>query len=121
MQSAPGILLQQVTIANGTSLSGAASLGGGTLVGILLPSAWTTAGLAFQASLDGVNFFSVQDNSAEITVAAAASVYVSVPPNLQISALWIKVRSGTEGSNVNQGADRVITLMIRKPAIESLR
>ncbi|NTU77322.1 MAG: hypothetical protein HGA90_05865, partial [Alphaproteobacteria bacterium] len=41
------------TIASGTSLSDAQNLGGLRLFGLVMPAAWTTANLTFQASFDG--------------------------------------------------------------------
>jgi hypothetical protein len=104
----------QVTIANGASLSGVAGLGRGvSLVGIVMPAAWTTAGLSFQASADSTNFADLYDSGSEYTVAAGASRYIQIPADKTDSIMALKVRSGTTGTPVNQGADRVITLIVR--------
>ena len=44
----------------------------------------------------------------ELTVTVAASRHVALAPDGLRSARWLKLRSGTAGSPVNQGADRVI-------------
>lgn len=124
MQSAPGILLQQVTIANGESLSTAAYLGGGDLVGVLTPETWTDASIRLQGSLDGINFFPMQDgngNDVLLSVPSGVQVFLSLTVQIRITALWIKALSETDGTPVDQEQDCVITLMIRKAAIESLR
>jgi hypothetical protein len=89
-----------VTIANGASLSGAAEIGQGTLVGIQLPTL-TNASLSFQGSHDGVTYVEVVDASA----AAVAYGVAGVP--------FLKVRSGTSGSPVAQGAARTISLIVK--------
>ena len=41
----------EIIIANGSSLSAALNASGRVLVGIYMPAAWTTAGLAFEGAL----------------------------------------------------------------------
>lgn len=103
-----------VTIANGASLSGAAGLGRGvSLVGIVMPAAWTAAALTFQGSADSTNFFDLYDAGTELNIGAGASRYIQVDPAKTDSLMALKVRSGTSGTPVNQGADRTITLVVR--------
>lgn len=102
------------TIANGASLSDAVDLGGKLLGGILMPAAWTAANLTFQASADGVTYGNVYDAVGdEYTVTAAASRFIALDPSMFSGAQYVKVRSGTAGSPVNQGAARVIVLSSR--------
>ena len=116
----------EVTIANGASLSGVADLTSHRLVGIVIPSAWTAANLTFQgrpkASADVTAhpndaLANVYDQGgAEVTVTVGgASRFIALTP--ATSALFdgigeLKVRSGTSGAAVNQGAARVITLVL---------
>ena len=103
------------TIANGASLSGALDLGSMRLAGVLMPAAWTAAGLTFQASYDNVTYFNVFGDAAEYAVAsAAASVnnFVAVDRTKFASVRFIKVRSGTSGTPVNQGAQRLLPLVL---------
>lgn len=105
-----------VTIANGESLSGSIDLRGYTVTRIILPATWTTADLTFQESLDNSTFYNVSpaDSDTEYTVEAAASACKIIPPSNVLGALgYLKVRSGTSGSAVNQGGARTITLCFR--------
>jgi hypothetical protein len=102
-----------VTITSGQSLSSAGYIGRGTPVGIVLPT-FTSASLSFQISEDGTTYREAFD-SANAAIAVSASVgdrYVAAPSSLG-GAQWIKVRSGTSGSPVNQGADRTINLVVK--------
>ena len=103
-----------VTIANGASLSGAVDLRGYVPYGIEMPSAWTAAGLSFEVSSDGVNYLDLYDDTAEYTLAADASRAIGFPgANIFVGFKYIKVRSGTSGTPVNQGADRAIKILCK--------
>lgn len=102
-----------VTIANGESLSSAAYIGHGKLVAVVMPDAWTAAGLTFRGSPDGETFRDIYDASgAETAYAVAAAHHVSV--DKYEGAPWMKLRSGTGGSPVNQGAARTLVLIVQK-------
>lgn len=102
-----------VAIANGASLSGAAEIGAGTLIGIQLPTI-TSAALSFQGSADGVTYVEVVDstNTAVSFTATTGAIYIKAPADLA-GVPFIKVRSGTSGAAVNQGAARTITLVVK--------
>lgn len=107
------------TIANAASLSGEISLDAWTLEAIIIPAAWTTASLTFQAAeASGGTYNNIYDDGGnETTVAAAVDRYISltgVDKEALAAARWLKVRSGTSGSAVNQGAERTIRLVLRK-------
>ena len=104
---------KSVTISSGSSLSSAVDLGGRKLVAIVMPSAWTAASLTFQASVDGVTYYDVYDGSTERTVAVAASYYSMLAIGDYVGVRYLKVRSGTAASGVNQGADRTLTLVLQ--------
>jgi len=107
--------LVSATIANAASLSGAVFLGSGTLIRIQMPTGWTAASLTFQVSEDGVTYQNHYDDAGnEVTLTVAASRSVQVTPDSLQGALYLKVRSGTSGSAVNQGAERVLTLVATK-------
>lgn len=114
-QDAKGVLVTATaTIANGTALSAAVDLSAYTLVAIQLPSAWTAAGLTFQAANDNQNFGDVYDQTGEHAFAAvAANRYLICDPSAFAGVRYLKIRSGTGASPVNQGADRVLTLVLR--------
>jgi len=101
-------------IASGEALSGAIQLHGYRVSGIQMPSSWTTAALTFQGSVDGVTFNDIYDEAGvEFSVAAAASIYIGLDAGaLELSDIpYLKVRSGTTGTPVNQGAAREIKLV----------
>ena len=117
-----------IKILSGTSLSStAAYIGDGILAGIIMPATWTTANLTFQggAILDETvfpapapafnNLFDAAGN--EVTVDAAASIQITLPDctdGSMYGCQFIKVRSGTSGSAVNQSADRQLYLIVQK-------
>jgi hypothetical protein len=102
-----------VVIANGASLSGAAHIGSGTLVGIQLPT-FTSAALTFQGSADDVTYVEVVDSSAAAVTytASTGAVYIKAPADL-VGVPYIKVRSGTSGAAVAQGGARTISLVVK--------
>jgi hypothetical protein len=101
-------------IANGESLSGAVDLGNYRLFGIQMdPTAWTAAALTFKVSVTGVDFYDLYDDTGteqNWTVSAQKFVQVSQPAKW-LGIRYIKVRSGTSGSPVNQGGARALTLI----------
>ena len=107
------------TIANGASLSDGILFEGSVLVGIRMPATWDAANLTFQGSMNDEDYLNIHDsagNEEEFTV-AAASTHISIEASDTASWRWIKVRSGTSGTPVNQdtGADpRLIELIVRR-------
>lgn len=110
-----GLRQTLVTITNGASLSAEVALGDFVPIGIIMPAAWTAAGLTFQVSGDGaVTWNGLYDSAGnETTFTVAASRYIPLDPNVWIGINDIKIRSGTSGSPVNQGADRILTVVSR--------
>ena len=97
------------TIANGASLSDALTLNGSKVAVIEMPAAWTAAPLTFQASMDGSNYFNVYDDSGDevyVIVDINRRVYITIDALSQQK--YIKLRSGTAVTAVNQGAQRLI-------------
>jgi hypothetical protein len=106
----------QVTIPNGTALSNPIDLGAKVLCAIIVPSAWTAAGLSFQASDDGgATWFNIYDSTGTEAVVGSGAVVagrrISLDPSLFAGVDFIRVRSGTSGVPVNQAADRVASLV----------
>lgn len=103
------------TIANGTALSDAVRCPHGCLLAyVKLPAAWTVANLTFQVSLDGgATFQDLYRDAGEFvsTVGAltASGVVVVFDRHHPVVGV-VKVRSGTAGTPVNQGAERALTL-----------
>lgn len=101
-----------VAILNGTALSAAINIGNKKIVGIVMPAAWTAAGLSLQAcdTLTGT-YSEVASVSAVVAITAAAGQVIVIDPATMPALPFIKVRSGTSGVPVNQGADRALTLI----------
>jgi hypothetical protein len=114
-----GINQFPVTIANGTALSGPVALGEFVLTGLAMPAAgWDAAALTFQVSVDGgATWQEMQSISAAISYTAAANQYIAIDPTLWRGINMIKVRSGTSGTPVPQTADRILTLVTRRPPV----
>lgn len=103
---------ETVTIASGASLSGAVALYGRHVTGILMPAAWTSADLTFSVSVDGVTYADLHDVSGEYVAVASASKFIGLNIAPLMGFRFLKVRSGTSGTPVNQGADRDITVTL---------
>ncbi len=102
------------TIASGASLSDAADLGTGRLVGLIMPAGWTTASLTFQGSADGSTYFDLYDDATERAISSSsvvASRFLAMPVADWLMVRAIKLRSGSAATPVNQSAERAITLV----------
>lgn len=118
-----------VVIANGAALSDAVDLWQQTLGGIIMPSAWTAAGLSFQGhDGQGINeagggagepptgssgWKDIYDaDGTELVALADASRFITIAPDAFRPVRWLRVRSGTTGTPVNQGAARTLGLVL---------
>lgn len=108
---------QSATIANGASVSAAIDLLSTALLDILMPAAWTAAALTVEVSADNSTWYSLvydenglQINSWSSPVAGAAYTVAALG---MLGFRYIRMRSGTGAVPVNQGADRVFTLITR--------
>jgi len=108
------IEFQTATIAASASLSSEVPLGEKSLVGIVMPPAWTAASLTFQATPDDTNFYELYDGAGnEVTVVAGAGQFVQVDPTKWRGITGIKIRSGTAAGPVNQTSAVTLTLVTR--------
>jgi len=102
-----------VIIANGVALTDVIDLKQNIITAIQIPAAWTAANLTFQASSTRTGTFADVFDAAgnELTAVAAASrVIVDL---LELSPIrFLKIRSGTTGTPVNQGAERTLNLIL---------
>lgn len=98
------------TIPNGTAITNAIDLGGKKLAGIIMPAAWTTADLTFQASWGGQSAYNNVHNDAGDEYVIPAGASRAIVFNVPLPFASIKIRSGTDGSPVNQDADRSLVL-----------
>ncbi len=106
--------VHEVTISAGSALSAAVQLGDRHAVGIEMPGAWTAANLTFQASADGSTYRDLYDDSNnEYAVNADADRYLILNPADFAGIRFLKIRSGTSSSPVNQSAQRTLKLVMR--------
>ncbi len=102
------------TIASAGNLSGGVFIGN-TPVRITMPAEWTAAGLTFQVSQDGTTYNDKYDQyNTEFSVEADASRSIDLDPGEWLAVPYLKIRSGTSGTPVAQGAERTITLITRE-------
>ena len=107
------------TIANGQSLSGEIDLAGYQMLAIRIPAAWDTANITFlgarATTANGGTYVPVYDDAGlEVTVTVGgADRMITLDINaLKLASLqYIKLRSGTSGTPVNQTADRTLYLI----------
>lgn len=105
------------TIASGANTSGIVDLGTNRLFGIVMPSAWTAADIAFQASIDGTNFFDVfTDDSARLYVftdgyTTGGRFIPLINPSIFLAIRYLRIVSRTTSATVNQAASRDVTLV----------
>lgn len=111
--------VKQIVIANAASLSGEVDLEAYRLVGIHMPAAWTAANLTFQAAPASAGTFNdvTDDAGVEVlvTAAAAKAIVIGTATKAAIGLLrFIKIRSGTGATPVAQGAERILTLILKR-------
>jgi hypothetical protein len=105
-----------VTIPSGAAITAnGVDLAGLIVVRIVMPGAWTAANLTFSGAetLAGTYTDMYDAAGGEYTIIASTSRRIIVPPADLLGNCFLKVRSGTSGTPVNQAADRVITLLVR--------
>jgi len=105
------------TIASGGSLSDALDIGTAKHLAVQMPTGWNTAVITLAASVDGTNYYPVTDSAGiEVSITAAASKVIGIDlAALSIAALrFIKFRSGTSGSAVNQSAARTLYVALKE-------
>lgn len=108
------------TIANGASLSGEVNTNGRRIAAIIMPSGWTAASLNFEALQDQTGSTStfkplVDTGGAELSITTGGDRVIAIPETHALSAGGlgrIKLRSGTSGAPVNQGAERIIKVVV---------
>lgn len=108
-----------VDILDGASLSAAVNLQGGIITGIYVPASWTTAALTFQAcdTADGTFVDMYDSDGNEISVAIGSSQFVAINPTNFYGVNFIRLRSGTTGTPVNQSGDITLTLKLAAPVV----
>jgi len=107
-----GTNFRTMTIANGTALSAAVDFKSCTPLRLYVSAAHTAANYTFQTSADGTNYGDLRDMfGGEVTaVVVAAGDVIALDPATFAGIRYLKLRSGTSGTPVNQGAARTITV-----------
>lgn len=103
------------TIDAAGNLSDAVELGSAALMGVIMPVAWDTAHLSFQASNDNVHWYDLYDvYGDEVLVELPAADYfiTGFDPAITRAVAYLKVRSGTTGTPVGQTLESLITLIL---------
>jgi hypothetical protein len=105
----------EAVIASGAALSGWVRLNSGNLVGLIIPSTWTTANITVQVSRDGgVTPHNLRDaDGNEVTFIVTAGTWIALPAGAFNGIEEIRFRSGTAASPVNQGGDRTLVAVLR--------
>lgn len=108
-----GLSVIPAVIAINGNISAEVDLGAQFLVGVYVPSGWTAATMTFQASPDGTNFGELFTYAgSELSLAAAASLFIAVDPTQWKGIRALKVRSGTSASPVTQLAAVTVQLVV---------
>lgn len=107
------------SIASGQSLSAEVDIGSKSLVGLLIPTNWTTAGLSLQVSPDGGATWGELTTVAGTPYAIVSltggtlTYYVAIDPTTLRGAQALKIRSGTQAAPVNQANTVSLQLVTR--------
>lgn len=111
-KSFQGEIVTATIPAGATGLSNPIWLNGFWVVNILMPATWATADLTLQASFDGVNFFNVyKEDGTELVIKVAQQRLIRLSGF--VTWPYIKLRSGTSATPVNQTAERALLLDVR--------
>ena len=102
------------TIPSAQAVSDAIDVRGYSVVGVLLPAAWTAASLTFQGSADGSNFGYLSDSTgAEISVASpGATKLVNFSASWFQACGWIRLVSGPNAAVIPQAASRSLVVIL---------
>ena len=108
---------QADTIAGAAAVSTGVQINNIDIVGLEMPAGWDAASITLQASRDGAAWFNVYDQfGTELTLTTAASRYIAIPPSLLAGVGYIRIRSGTSATPVNQTAARTLVWLMRNYA-----
>lgn len=108
---------QVVTITIGGSQSGVIDKSHYKNMLIIMPAAWSAAGITFLVSDNPTSGFVklLNDGGTEVALTAAASTAIAMSGAVKEaleSAMFIKIRSGTAATPVNQTVGRSLTIIL---------
>ena len=109
--------IQVVTITIGTSQSTVIDKSHYKNILIIMPAAWTAAGITFLVSDNPTTSFVMlkNDGGTEVALTAAASTVITMSGAVKEaleSAMFIKLRSGNNATPVNQTVGREFTIIL---------
>jgi len=98
------------TIASGQQVSSKINLGGFSLVGIILPAAFTGTSLTFLASVDNTNFFPIYTTTSgtQLSYTVAQGHYVAINPQDFYGVQYLEIQSGS-----SEAATRTLILSLK--------
>lgn len=117
--SDPSLNVIAIQIGAAASLSGEVDIGVQSLVGIVVPTNWTTAGISLQASYDGGTTWSELVDQTATAIGSSSltggtlSYFVAVDPTKLRGIRSLKIRSGTQAAPVSQVASVTLQLITR--------
>jgi len=95
-------VVHTVVFGAGKSVSSEFYLGAEVVEGIVVPAGWTTADIAFEASVDGQTWYAVKsDQGTALRTKVTGAGYYAVPSGLA-QALFCRLNSVGESAAVNQ-------------------
>lgn len=106
------LMHSDAVIANAASLSGEIDVTDRVVVSIVMPATWTAAQLTLLGSqTSGGTFTPLYDAEAtELVIEADVSRTIVIAPDATRGVKYLKVRSGTAGTPVNQGGSRTLAI-----------
>lgn len=86
-----------VAIANGANVSGIINTKGSSLVGIIIPAAFTSTTITFSASVDGSTFFPVKNTTSGTTLSytVAPGEYIAINPVDFYGIPYLEINTGS--------------------------
>jgi len=117
-----GVARMPFIIHSGQSQSDPMDTKGWEPVAVQLPSVWTTANITFLAAekFNGTYLpvYGPTATETKVTTGTTAKTIVFTPTTIgDLDGLrFLKLRSGTEASPVNQAADRVVNMLLKQGA-----
>jgi hypothetical protein len=110
-------IILTATIPNGASVTGTIDCNSRAILGFVAPAAWTAAALNAEVSVDGVTWSTAAYDSAGAAVGSWSSITAGAGYAFDLNGMipwrYIRLRSGTSGVPVAQGADRVFSVIQR--------
>ncbi len=112
----PDLWRLPIAIPSGQSATETIDLNGAGLVGLILPTSWTSASVTIQvaASAEGTLRDLYDDRGEEVQLPARPGSALHAKEFMNVWQ-FVKFRSGKGASHVNQEAERTIWLLAKKP------